>query len=80
MPLPLGMRRRAAQSAQPRQLPGFARTRHSYARALRCVGDRLLNVACAMLRTGAQFNPSLEGQKRLLADRRATARYHKQPR
>jgi hypothetical protein len=29
----------------------------------RSVGDRLLNVACAMLRNGTQFNPSLESQK-----------------
>jgi transposase len=36
---------------------------HSHARALRSVGDRLLNVACAMLRNGTQFNPSLKGQK-----------------
>ena len=36
---------------------------HGHARALRSVGDRLLNVACAMLRNGTQFNPSLESQK-----------------
>jgi uncharacterized protein (DUF934 family) len=36
---------------------------HGHARVLRSVGDRLLNVACAMLRNGTQFNPSLEGQK-----------------
>jgi transposase len=38
---------------------------HSHARALRSVGDRLLNVACAMLRNGTKFNPSLESQKML---------------
>jgi transposase len=39
------------------------RTRgHSHGRALPSVGDRLLNVACAMLRTGTTFNPSLAVQ------------------
>jgi transposase len=36
---------------------------HSHARALRSVGDRLLNVACAMLRAGTTFNPSLASEK-----------------
>lgn len=36
---------------------------HSHGRALRSVGDRLLNVACAMLKTGTTFNPALAGQK-----------------
>ena len=36
---------------------------HSHGRALRSVADRLLNVACAMLKTGATFNPSLAAQK-----------------
>ena len=36
---------------------------HNHARALRSVADRLLNVACAMLRAGTTFNPSLVGQK-----------------
>jgi uncharacterized protein (DUF934 family) len=31
---------------------------HSHGRALRSVGDRLLAVACAMLRTGTSFDPS----------------------
>lgn len=35
---------------------------HSHARALRSVADRLLNVACSMLRSGTTFNPSLENQ------------------
>ncbi len=30
---------------------------HSHGRALRSVADRLLNVACAMLKTGTTFNP-----------------------
>jgi transposase len=36
---------------------------HSHGRALRSVADRLLNVACAMLRAGTTFNPSLAAQK-----------------
>jgi transposase len=36
---------------------------HGYARALRSVADRLLNVACAMLRDGTLFDPSLHVQK-----------------
>jgi transposase len=36
---------------------------HSHGRALRSVADRLLNVACAMLKNGARFNPSLQAQK-----------------
>jgi transposase len=35
---------------------------HSHGRALRSVADRLLNVACSMLKTGTLFNPSLEAQ------------------
>ena len=34
---------------------------HSHGRALRSVGDRLLNVACAMLRDGACFDPHRVG-------------------
>ncbi len=35
------------------------RTRgHSHGRALRTVADRLLAVACAMLKTGATFDPA----------------------
>ncbi len=30
---------------------------HSHARALRSIGDRLLNVACAMLKSQSEFNP-----------------------
>ena len=36
---------------------------HSHGRALRSVADRLLNVACAMLKTGTTFNPSLATEK-----------------
>jgi transposase len=35
---------------------------HSHARALRSVGDRLLNVACAMLSHGTRFDPSLRNR------------------
>jgi len=35
---------------------------HSHGRALRSVADRLLNAACAMLKTGTTFNPSMEAQ------------------
>jgi transposase len=35
---------------------------HSHGRALRSVADRLLNVACAMLKNGTRFNPSLQAQ------------------
>jgi transposase len=36
---------------------------HTHGRALRSVGDRLLNVACAMLRSAATFDPSRPAQK-----------------
>ena len=35
---------------------------HSHGRALRSVADRLLGVACAMLKNGALFNPSFNAQ------------------
>jgi transposase len=35
---------------------------HSHGRALRSVADRLLNVACAMLKNGTLFNPSLKAE------------------
>jgi transposase len=35
---------------------------HSHGRALRSVADRLLSVACAMLKNGALFNPSFNAQ------------------
>ena len=38
---------------------------HGYARALRSVADRLLNVACAMLRDGTLFDASLHMQNPL---------------
>ncbi|WP_373414144.1 transposase [Ensifer aridi] len=36
---------------------------HGHGRALRSVADRLLAVACAMLKTGTTFDPSLAAQK-----------------
>jgi transposase len=36
---------------------------HSHGRALRSVADRLLNVACALLKTGTTFNPSRAAEK-----------------
>ena len=36
---------------------------HSHGRALRSVADRLLNVACAMLKSGTTFNPAMANQK-----------------
>jgi transposase len=36
---------------------------HSHGRALRSVADRLLNVACAMLKSGTTFNPDLAAAK-----------------
>jgi hypothetical protein len=59
-------RARIAAQHDPRSRAKYAALRqrgHSHARALRSVGDRLLNVACAMLRNGTQFNPSWAGQK-----------------
>jgi transposase len=35
---------------------------HSHGRALRSVADRLLNVACAMLKTGTTFNPAFKAE------------------
>ena len=53
---------RVAVQHDPRSRLKYASLRgrgHSHARALRSVADRLLNVACAMLRAGTTFNPSL---------------------
>ena len=35
---------------------------HSHGRALRAVADRLLGVACAMLKAGMLFDPSLQSK------------------
>jgi transposase len=57
---------RTAAQHDPRSRAKYAALRsrgHSHGRALRSVGDRLLNVACTMLKTGTIFNPSLAAQK-----------------
>ena len=57
---------RVAVQHDPRSRAKYAELRkrgHSHGRALRSVADRNLNVACAMLRTGTLFNPTLAAQK-----------------
>ena len=57
---------RVATQHDPRSRSKYAALRsrgHSHGRALRSVADRLLNVACAMLRSGTTFNPFLAAQK-----------------
>jgi transposase len=57
---------RVAIQHDPRSRAKYAELRrrgHSHGRALRSVADRLLNVACAMLKSGTLFNPSLAAQK-----------------
>jgi transposase len=57
---------RVAVQHDPRSRSKYAELRrrgHSHGRALRSVADRLLNVACAMLKSGAAFNPSSAAQK-----------------
>jgi len=56
---------RVAVQYDPRSKAKYTALRsrgHSHGRALRSVADRLLNVACAMLKNGTLFNPSLEAQ------------------
>jgi transposase len=57
---------RVAIQHDPRSRAKYAELRrrgHSHGRALRSVGDRLLKVACAMLRSGTLFNPDLAAQQ-----------------
>jgi transposase len=57
---------RVAVQHDPRSRAKYAELRrrgHTHGRALRQVGDRLLNVACAMLKSGTPFNPSMAAQK-----------------
>jgi transposase len=57
---------RVAVQHDPRSRSKYTALRsrgHSHGRALRSVADRLLNVACAMLKTGTTFNPSLAAQE-----------------
>jgi transposase len=56
---------RIAIQHDPRSKAKYAALRgrgHSHGRALRSVADRLLNVTCAMLKTGAFFNPQPEAR------------------
>jgi transposase len=57
---------RVAVQHDPRSRAKYTALRargHGHARALRSVADRLLNVACAMLKAGTTFNPDLATQK-----------------
>jgi len=57
---------RVAVQHDPKSTAKYAALRsrgHSHGRALRSVADRLLNVACAMLRAGTAFDSSLGAQK-----------------
>jgi transposase len=57
---------RVAVQHDPRSRAKYAQLRqrgHTHGRALRQVGDHLLNVACAMLRSGTIFNPALTAKK-----------------
>jgi len=57
---------RVAVQHDPRSRSKYAALRgrgHSHGRALRSVADRLLNVACAMLKTGTSFDPALAAPK-----------------
>ena len=57
---------RVAIQHDPKSRAKYAELRrrgHSHGRALRSVADRLLNVACAMLRSGTLFNPEQPCQK-----------------
>lgn len=57
---------RVAVQHDPRSRAKYAALRsrgHSHGRSLRSVADRLLNVACAMLKAGTPFNPSLVSAK-----------------
>jgi transposase len=57
---------RVAMQRDPTSRAKYAALRsrgHSHGRALRSVADRLLNVACAMLRSGTPFDASIAPQK-----------------
>jgi len=57
---------RVAVQHDPRSRAKYAELRKrgcTHGRALRSVADRLLNVACAMLKSGRLFDPALAGQK-----------------
>jgi transposase len=57
---------RVAMQHDPTSRAKYAALRsrgHSHGRALQSVADRLLNVACAMLRSGTTFNPSIAAKQ-----------------
>jgi transposase len=57
---------RVAVRHDPRSHSKYAALRsggHSHGRALRSIADHLLNVACAMVKTGTTVNPSLAAEK-----------------
>jgi len=57
---------RVASQHDPKSRSKYAALRsrgHTHGSTLRSVADRLLNVACAMLRSGSTFNTSLAAQK-----------------
>ena len=57
---------RVAMQVDPTSRSKYAALRargHSHGRALRSVADRLLNVACAMLRSGTTFNASITAKQ-----------------
>ena len=64
-PTPCTIGRASQFSATPEAagMPALRSRGHSHGRALRSIADRLLNVACAMLKTGTAFNPSLAAEK-----------------
>src|SRR5208282_4221598 len=56
---------RVAVQSDPKSKAKYAALRgrgRSHGRAMRSIADRLLNAACAMLKNGTLFNPSLEAQ------------------
>ena len=57
---------RVATRHDPKSRSKYAALRsrgHSHGGTLRSVADRLLDVACAMRKTGTTFNPALAAQK-----------------
>ena len=57
---------RVAAQRDPKSRAKYAALRsrgHSHGRALRSVADRLLNVACAMLKAGTPFDPAITSEK-----------------
>ena len=59
--LPLGPRRGPTRPGSHDKYRSLRARGHGHARALRSVADRLLNIACAMLRDGVCFDPQRAG-------------------